>query len=65
MSNVTPFPAVFAAASSRSAKRKFSNRTFLDNTETQPQSRLTPELSAGLDQLEEDLEAFRQDEERP
>jgi len=63
MSNVTPFPAAFSAASSRSANRTFSDHTFSDRSNVQTQPRLTPELRAGLDQLEKDLQAFREIEE--
>jgi hypothetical protein len=63
MSNVTPFPAALSAASSRSANCAFSDHTFSNRSNAQPQSRLTPELRAGLDQLEKDLQAFRQIEE--
>ena len=63
MSNVTPFPAAFSAASSRSTNGAFSDRTFTNRSNVQPQPRLTPELRAGLDQLEKDLQAFRQIEE--
>jgi hypothetical protein len=61
MSNVTPFVAAFSAASSRPANRRFPNRTLPDRANAR--SRLSSELRAGLDQLEKDLQAFRQIEE--